>query len=69
MPTYLRRARSPWQRGTNENTNRLLRQYLPEGADLPTLGQAGLDAIARQLYHRPRKPTATALRRRSPPTF
>lgn len=42
-------------RGTNENTNRLLRQYLPHGVDLSIFSQAGLSAIARQLSERPRK--------------
>ncbi|MDT0615716.1 IS30 family transposase [Streptomyces sp. DSM 40712] len=55
MPIYLCKPRSPWQRGTNENTNRLLRQYLAKGADLRTFGQADLDAIAHELNHRPRK--------------
>ncbi|MCX5103841.1 hypothetical protein OIC43_08670 [Streptomyces sp. NBC_00825] len=55
MPIYLCMLRSPWQRGTNENTNRLLRQCLSKGADLRTLSQTDLDAIAFELNYRPRK--------------
>ncbi|MDQ0955752.1 IS30 family transposase [Streptomyces phaeochromogenes] len=44
MPIYLCKPRSPWQRGTNENTNRLLRAVPPQGAGLCTFSQAGLDA-------------------------
>ncbi|MCX4768168.1 hypothetical protein [Streptomyces sp. NBC_01285] len=55
MPIYLCKLRSPWQRGTNENTNRLLRQRLSKGADLRTFSQTDLDAIAFELNYRPRK--------------
>jgi IS30 family transposase len=55
VEVYFCDPHAPWQRGSNENTNRLLRQYFPRGTDLAVHSQAKLSAIARQLNERPRK--------------
>ena len=55
MPVYFCDPGSPWQRGSNENTNGLLRQYFPRGSDLRLHDAAALQSVADELNHRPRK--------------
>jgi len=55
VKVYLCDPQSPWQRGSNENTNGLLRQYFPRGTDLSGYSQADLDKVALRLNQRPRK--------------
>jgi len=55
IDVYFCDPQQPWQRGSNENTTRLLRQYFPKGMDLSNVHQNRLNAVARQLNERPRE--------------
>ena len=55
VQVYFCDPQSPWQRGSNENTNLLLRQYFPKGTDLSPISQAQLDQVSLRLNQRPRK--------------
>jgi hypothetical protein len=59
LAVYFADPRGPWQRGTNENTNRLLRQYLPEGVSMAGLTQDDLDQIAARLNTDPARPSSS----------
>lgn len=60
VDVYFCDPHSPWQRGSNENTNGLLRQYLPKGTDVAARSQVELDEIAAELNDRPRQTSGWA---------
>ena len=64
VQVYFCDPQSPWQRGTNENTNRVLRQYFPNGTDLSRYSQADVNTIALRLNQRPRKTLRVVRHRR-----
>ena len=66
LDIYFADPGAPWQRGTNENTNGLLRQYFPKGTDLSVWGPGILEQVAREMNNRPRKTLALADPSRSP---
>jgi IS30 family transposase len=55
MQVYFAHPGSPWERGTNENTNGLIRQYSPKGTDFRTVSTKEINRVQRQLNQRPRK--------------
>ena len=65
IQVYFCDPQNPWQRGTNENTNGLLRQYLPKGTDLSAYSQAKLNAVARTIERTPKKNTKLRNTRRT----